>query len=96
VIVFALTEKGPRGEVAPEVLAGLVVEWLGITVLFAGLGWWARYQPLPPVLIGLGVYVLLWLVATALDPSTAGQGIILKIAVVVGLVRAAQAAAKAR
>src|SRR5262245_40840319 len=83
IIVFALSEKGPRGEVEAEALAGLIVEWVGITLLFAGLGWWALYQPLPPVVIGLVVYVLLWLVSAALDPATASRGFILRIAVIV-------------
>src|SRR5262245_11424998 len=96
IVVFALSEKGPRGEVDPEALAGLIVEWVMITLLCADLGLWALYQPLPPVVIGLVVYVLLWILGAVLDPAAAGRGFILKIAVIVGLVRAIQAAAKAR
>jgi hypothetical protein len=96
ILVFALSEEGARGPADSAFLAILLAEWLAVMLAFVGLGWWARYQPLPPVVLGLIIYLVLWLVGAVFEPGTAGQGIILRIAVIVGLVRAIRVAAKAR
>jgi hypothetical protein len=83
--------KVPTGVVS--FLAGVVIV---ISLLFAGLGFWARFQPLPAGAVGLGVYVLFFLLDFLANPQFVLQGIIVKIGIVVALVRAITVAAQAK
>jgi len=84
--------------VADEILFA-VIAVLGLAVVFAGLGVWARFQPLPPAIIGLVLYIL----ATLLDvvmavqqnvPQQATRGVVMKIILIIMLARGVSAANK--
>ncbi len=84
------------GPVGPAELAGAFVFVVAITAVFAGLGAWALYVPLPASVVGLICYVGLVLLDVAFAPEQIGKGIILKIVFIVALVQAIVAANKAR
>jgi hypothetical protein len=83
------------GPVPPQARAFMAAVILGIGVIFAGLGTWALFQPLPPSIIGLVLYVLFIVIDFAAAPELVLRGIILRIIIVVALVKAVQAAATA-
>jgi hypothetical protein len=84
-----------HGGVDGEVMVLALGEVLVYTVVFALLGWWARYMPLPASLIGLVIYVLASLVQLAAAPDLIGKGIIIKVAICAALISAVVASAKA-
>jgi hypothetical protein len=65
-----------------------VVMFLGVGTLFIGLGVWARFRPLPPVIIGLFAYAA-WLTAVLLlmgpEQVTKGGGIYMLVGVTAAL-----------
>lgn len=72
----------------------------GIGIVFAGLGVWALFQPLPASIIGLVLYVLItiWDLVTILAAGVAGPvliGLMLRLVIVALFVRAIQASAQA-
>jgi hypothetical protein len=78
---------------------------VGVAAVFWGLYFWARVNPLPAAIVGLVVYVTLWIVDliaafAAVAKAPAGQaapatspfsGIIVRIIIIVMLVRAIKA-----
>lgn len=78
----------------PELVITIILH-AAIIAAFAGLGWWALYQPLPAAIVGLVLYVLLIVSDIAVSPEMAMKGIVVKIIIIVGLVQAIQAGAKA-
>jgi len=66
----------------------LMAEWLGVAVVFGLLGIWARQTPLPPVAIGLLVYLGLLAATTIANPESIMQGFIVKVVIVVALILA--------
>jgi hypothetical protein len=91
IVVLPMIDKQAA---APEVMVigGALV--VGMAAIFAGLGWWAMYMPLPASLIGLILYSLLALADFLVSQSM--SGIFIKIIIVIGLVRAVAASIKAR
>ena len=63
----------------------------GIGVVFFGLAGWALKQPLPAAIVGLALYITLWLVDIVADPTAIARGILLKLIIIAVLVRAIQA-----
>ena len=61
-------------------------------VIFIVMGLLVKQYPVPLTIAGLALYVGSALVFAALDPMTLLQGIIIKIFIVIGLVKAVQAA----
>ena len=72
-----------------------VVVGVGVAVMFAGLGAWALFMPLPPTIIGLVLFTGLSVVEIVSDPAAIGRGIIIRIVIIVMLVKAINAAVKA-
>jgi hypothetical protein len=94
VSVMPGTLVGPNAPMgAVEILAGVVIV---IALIFAGLGFWARFQPLAAGSVGLALYLLFFLLDFLANPQFVLQGILVKIAIVMGLVRAVTLAAQAR
>ena len=103
IIYFAVQNSGGNAVVA----AGLL---LAVAVVFWGLFFWARVNPLPAAIVGLVIYVtlwaldlLVWMMSTASstsgsNPGGAGpfNGIVIKILIVVMLGRAIKAGAMHR
>jgi hypothetical protein len=65
---------------------------IGLGVLYIVMGMLVKQYPVPLTIAGLSLYVGSALVFAALDPMTLFQGIIIKIFIVIGLVKAVQAA----
>jgi hypothetical protein len=84
-------EPGAMGEMPHYLIVFTVVEVVGYAVMFAGLGFWALYQPLPPLIIGLALYIVLSLVTIAANLEPGGQGtagIWIRVVIVIGLIKA--------
>jgi hypothetical protein len=65
-----------------------------IAMIFAGLGGWSLAQPFPATLVGLILYGLITVAALALDPASAGRGIIIRVIIIVLLVKLVLALSK--
>ena len=97
VLALLLLQAQQQAQPPPdEVLATLGVALVVVPLAFFGLGWWARYEPLAPAVIGLVLYT-----AVALAGCVFGQGwdcvsIVVKVMIFIALVRAVQAALGAR
>ena len=65
---------------------------IALGVIFIVMGLLVKQYPVPLTIAGLALYVGSALVFAALDPMTLLQGIIIKIFIVIGLVKAVQAA----
>lgn len=94
IAVFALPAAMGGGPVPPEVLIITLAIMAGIAVVFAGLGVWALYMPVPAGIIGLIFYIGIGLMDMVMAPETAFRGIVLKAIFVYVLIRAIAAAAK--
>jgi hypothetical protein len=96
VLVAVLPDKlvGPNAPLgAVPFLAGVVIV---IALLFAGLGVWGRFQPFAAASTGLALYAILFLLDFLANPQFVLQGILVKIAIVMALIRAVTVAAQAR
>lgn len=92
VIVFALQNSPQVGEIPMTVY--LMV--FGIGIVFLGLAFWARSNPLPPAIIGLVLFITVHLLDALQDPSALVRGILIKIIIIVVLVQAISAGLKHR
>src|SRR5690242_5472568 len=79
-----------------EVLVALGVELVAVPLVFFGLGWWARYEPLAPAVIGLVLYTAVALAGCVVGPGWGCVSVVVKILIFIALVRAVQAALGAR
>jgi hypothetical protein len=96
IALFAAPELLGGGAMGPaEKAVGLVII-LGVTAVFAGLGAWALFMPLPASIIGLVCYLGLLVFDLVAAPEQVGKGLILKIIFIVALAQAINAANKAR
>jgi hypothetical protein len=99
VCVTALLVITPRllgATVDPSGMA-LALGWtVGLGAVFAGLGVWARYRPLPAAAVGLGLYVLLTVAEVVSAPERVGKGVILRLILVALLAKAIRTCLKAR
>jgi hypothetical protein len=87
-ILIALAPQIMGAPIPDDDMVFFIAEWFGIAVVFALLGLWARVLPLPPVIIGLILYVSLAVAAAVVNPETIKNGIIVKIVIILGLIRA--------
>lgn len=53
-----------------------------IAAVFAGLGFFAKYQPFGALVIALIIYVGMWLVTIMIDPSYLVKGILIKALII--------------
>jgi hypothetical protein len=85
---IALTAGRRMVPIEPEVLLAIIVVTAAV---FAGLAWWALHMPLPALIVGLVLYVglfvidLLAMVENRVDPNL---GILIRLGFIVMLVRA--------
>lgn len=61
---------------------------LGVPAVFFFLTWWCERSPFAAALVGLVVYVTLTGAATAFDPSSFPQGLLLQAIVIAALIQA--------
>jgi hypothetical protein len=97
VLALLLLQAQQQGQPVPdEVLAAVIVALVAVPLLFAGLGWWARYEALAPAVIGLVLYAAVAVAGCVFGPGWDCVSIIVKILIFITLVRAVQAALAAR
>lgn len=77
-----------------ESSANLIVYGI-ISVLFLLLGVWSNKKPVAAIICGLSLYVVLILLQAAVDVSTIANGLIIKIFIIAGLVKALTSALEA-
>ncbi|MDA8528977.1 hypothetical protein N9K67_09330 [Opitutaceae bacterium] len=58
---------------------------IGLAIIFFGLWLWGRKAPFPALLTALIVFVSFHLLDAVIDPTTLLQGIVVKIAMIIGL-----------
>jgi K+-sensing histidine kinase KdpD len=96
VLVGFIGQVGPGKAMAPEERIGAAVMIVVLAVVYACLGGMAFVAPLVASIIGLVIYVLVFIADLAAAPEMAGRGIWLKIVFVVLLVQAIVVSNKAR
>ena len=72
--------------------AAIGVSNLIVGVIYLGLGWYARYQPLPAFAVAATVYALIQTAGMVMDPTTIANGLIFKIVIITVLFTALKAA----
>ena len=92
---IAVAFLGNQEGAAPEEIAIGVVLVIGMAAVFAGLGFWAMFMPVPPAIIGLVFFVGITVLDFVGDPAMAVKGIFLRIIIIVMLVKAINTAVKA-
>ncbi|HJS07735.1 MAG TPA: hypothetical protein VJ809_08740 [Pirellulales bacterium] len=70
----------------------LCIVLIGLGVVYIVMGMLVKQYPVPLTITGLALYIGSALVFAVIDPMTLFQGIIIKIFIVIGLVKAVQAA----
>ena len=88
-LMFFVLRASP--EVAQSQIAAVVGVMGVLSVLYFGLWIWAKRSPFPAALVGLIVFVTLWLGEAALDPTQLFSGILIKGIIVFVLARAVSA-----
>ena len=94
VIMYMMLKDDPR--VDPDAANILLATVIGVGVLFFGLAFWARVNPLPAAIVGLVLFVSLHLWEAVADPTSIARGIIFKVIIIVVLVKAIQAGVQHR
>ena len=99
-VIFFVKEKRAiqAGITEAQIVLAIVV---GLILVFFGLAFWARSNPLPAAIIGLILYLTLNLLLAiqyilAEKPGLIAQGIIVKVIIIVVLIKAIQAGAQHR
>ncbi|MEE2711870.1 MAG: hypothetical protein VX913_03765 [Planctomycetota bacterium] len=64
----------------------------GLAAIFLGLFFWSRSSPLPAMITGLAVFLVLQVVNFVIDPATIAQGLLVKALAIVALVTGIKAA----
>jgi hypothetical protein len=80
-----------RKQIVWESRSILIVNFI-LAAVMAGLAVWGRRSPLPAILVATATYVVVIATNALLSPATIGQGIYLKIIVIVLLARGIKAA----
>ena len=80
-----------RDQVAWEPWSVLIVNLI-LGAVMVGLAIWSRRAPLPAVLVATATYAVVLVGNAIMDPTTIGQGLILKIVVIAVLAKGIKAA----
>jgi hypothetical protein len=94
VAVTLIPEQLAGGPVPPQAIPIMAAIVVAIALAYAGLGWWASYQPLPAAVTGLVLYLVVLLLDFLSNPALVTRGIYIKIAIIAALIKAVQSAAK--
>lgn len=84
-IIYAID---PDGELATAILLTNLV----VGAIFFGLAIWSKQKPVPALISGLSLYILMQLILIAADPVNIVRGIIVKVIILVYLIRGLQSA----
>lgn len=74
-----------------EVTLLFVVNYV-LAAIFLGLFFWSRSSPLPAMITGLSVFLVLQVVSFVIDPATIAQGLLIKALAIVALISGIKAA----
>ena len=74
----------------------VLITYLVLAALYVGLAVWSKKQPLPAMISGLALYIIVQLLGMIDDPTSIVKGIIFKIVITVYLVKAVRSAADAQ
>lgn len=88
IALVAMGGLGGQNAIPRDAMPFLFAIMIGVVVVYCVLGAWAYTQPMPPLVIGLIIYLGLLALDFAGDPGVAARGIILKIVLIIGMVRA--------
>lgn len=94
VMLYFMSEQARRQGM--EILPIAYVIVIGIAVAFFGLWIWSRYQPFAAAIVGLILYVSLWLIDIVADPTSIAKGIAVKVIIIFVLAKAIQAGSEYR
>jgi hypothetical protein len=96
VAISAFPEMFVGPNARPEqIQLALVVDVVGVALVFAALGVWALYRPLVPSVLGLCIYVGLQVLAFVSNPEMVSKGLIVKVMFIAALIKAIGAAVRA-
>ena len=73
VVAFAIAQSATKGNLPPQALAILIGQAI-VAVVFWGLWFWSRYQPLPAAIVGLVIYATLVVINIVTTVSQASEG----------------------
>jgi hypothetical protein len=93
-LVVGRAMLGGAQDVELDRLVFVVVFAIGL--IFFGLFWWARHNPLPAAITGLVLFVTVHLLDALADPTALARGIIVKVIIIVVLARAISAGVRHR
>lgn len=71
---------------------GVLITNLVLAAVMLGLAIWGRRAPLPAILVATATYAVVIVTNTIVDPTTIGQGIIMKIIIIAFLAKGIKAA----
>jgi hypothetical protein len=83
------------GELRDQILWepwGILITNLVLAAVMTGLAIWGRRAPLPAILVATATYLVVIVTNTIVDPTTIGQGIIMKIIIIAFLAKGIKAA----
>ena len=78
-----------------EDIAAHLITYVILISAFLALAVWGKQKPLPAIISGLSLYVIIQIVNAIFDPITILSGIILKIIIIVCLIKGIKAALEA-
>ncbi len=85
-----------KGSMYKSEQIAFIIEIGVFAILFMGLGFWARINPLPAIITGLTVYVLIYAVQGFIDPEMFFKGILIKGIILAFLIRGVTASLQAK
>jgi hypothetical protein len=75
---------------------GILIVNLMLSVIMLILAWWSKRKALPAILIATAIFVAVQVVSAIVDPTTLGQGLIIKAVVIAVLVKGIKGALSLR
>jgi hypothetical protein len=86
----------PREQLKADFIPDLLLVGVAVLLAFAGLGWWARRQPVTAAVVAVLAYVGLASVEMLLIPGLALLGIPVKVAILALLIQAIRVSRRPR
>ncbi|MES2777635.1 MAG: hypothetical protein V4722_25885 [Bacteroidota bacterium] len=74
----------------------VIVEAVVLAAIFFGLGMWTKSKPYTAIVTGLVLFVGLHILNAVIDPASIGQGIIMKVVIIVYLAKSINDAKEAQ
>jgi hypothetical protein len=86
----------PREQLHADFIPNLLLAGVVVLLVFAGLGWWARRQPVPATVAAIVVYLALAVADALAMPGLALVGAPVKIVILALLIQALRVSRKPR